>query len=495
LSGFVEDKDRKVIPRWRNFRKTVAAGELGLPSTQVPGAIDDSAFSEKISDWNVQRTLPYAAEVVGAAIVLQRHADATEAAEFVLRSNSGASAASRRLALQIIHPSENQQFGGDEVAYSCHEIRRSLQVEPRNAIAWTDLALHYANVGALDRAMRAMTVAMKLAPENRFVLRSAARLYVHKSDPEAAHALLLNAAATGSDPWLTAAEIAVSSMIGKTSSQIRSGRRLLAGRDYRPHELSELASSIATVEMRSASERSARKLFRQSLLDPTENSVAQARWAGQQVGGLDLDSGALRRSPEASAWSSFHNGEWDQALANSRAWLDDQQFSSRPAMLGSYVAGVALEDFRESARLARAGLLANPQEPGLLNNLAYALVNLGQLAEAEKLISAMRPRSPSEEIVRLATSGLLNYRKRNVAAGRLLYQQALDKAERANLTRLRAKAAVFFALEEIRANPASAGDATSLALRYTRNLLDADLSNLLRKLKEPPSLKPRSRKP
>lgn len=492
LSSFVEDKDRKIIPRWRDFREAWARRELEPLHPVQRRPVEDTHFREKLRDWQTYRTLPFATELVGAAIVLQRESEAREAADFILSARPQPSLAVQVLARRVVAPEDTDQPAGNHVDQrtKLHQLRATLREEPRNALRWADLSLQYASIGKTEAAARAMGLAVGLAPNDRFVLRSAARFYIHKGDPGQAHFLLLRAQATDSDPWLLAAEIAVSSMLGRTSDLIKTGRDMLSPGSYQERHISELASALGTVEMQSAAGRQAGKLFKRSLADPTENSVAQARWVCHQFGGLDLDPAWLSTpgSYEARAWTFFHAANWNDALSESMRWLSDQPFSSRPAVLGSYVAAVCLQDLNESIRLARAGLAANRGDPVLLNNLAYALAVSGLLDEAEQALSRIRNTAgePAIDAIRLATSGLVHYRRGNSSQGRQLYRQAIDTAGRASLHRLKAKATIFLALEENRVRSPEAQGSRERAVQLARGFVDADVSNLVARLTTPP---------
>lgn len=325
---------------------------------------------------------------------------------------------------------------------------------------------------------------MVLTPTNRFVLRSASRLYIHEKDLELGHAVLRKSLATQSDPWLVAAEIAASSTLGRASNLVSTGRRMLKDGAHQALHVSELASALGTLEMVAGNARASRKLFRQSLIEPTENAIAQARWAASQMNLSDLHSSYLQRSPEALAWVSYNEGKWDQSLGESVKWLQDQRFSSRPAILASYVAAVSLENYDQSAEWARLGLVANPDDPILLNNLAYALVNLGKVEEAHALLPRIRPGgSAVVEVLHAATSGLIHYRMGDRARGRAEYLDAIRRAERARLFNLRAKASIFYALEELRAGSVDAVQAKEVAVALSRPFADADILHILSRLR------------
>jgi len=128
------------------------------------------------------------------------------------------------------------------------------------------------------------------------------------------------------------------------------------------------------------------------------------------------------------------DGEWEEALMQAEQWLDDQPFDTKAAVLASYVAAVGLERWRESAEAARLGLRASPGNPLLTNNLAYALIEDGQLDEATKAVAdvELSDVSSSDQVALTATRGLLKFRRGEPMAGEALYQQAIDTAHRLN---------------------------------------------------------------
>ena len=127
----------------------------------------------------------------------------------------------------------------------------------------------------------------------------------------------------------------------------------------------ELNSALATLEVMSGSARNARRMFRKSLTDPNENSLAQAQWAEQQVGGIGIEGNKFQvpRSFEASGYLDFALADWEGAQENALRWFKDQRFSSRPAIFFSYVSSSLLDQFDESEQVLRAALVANPDSP------------------------------------------------------------------------------------------------------------------------------------
>ena len=135
-------------------------------------------------------------------------------------------------------------------------------------------------------------------------------------------------------------------------------------------------------------------------------------------------------------------------------WLFDQPFSSGPCEFGSYVAAVALEDHEISRKFARRGLKANPSDFTLLNNRAFACINLNEFEEATEMLARAHRLNLSdrERVVLQATHGLLAFRKGAIAIGHQLYTSARSRARKLrgeDGKKLLASASVFQAIEEM----------------------------------------------
>jgi tetratricopeptide (TPR) repeat protein len=491
MSLFAGEKERRVIPRWRDFRATAATGELdGVPI--APRTLDDGGFfAEKVSAWAAAKSIEAAAELVAAATVLGREADARDAAHFLLEAGSAATSAVRALARALLfrgrHGEPREQEAdqavpvqADVLRLRVRALRQQLSETPRNGLLWVDLSRTYATLGQNRPAVRAMDRALTLLPANRFVLRAASRLFVHVDEPDEADAILRDKAVTRQDPWLLAAQIAVSSVAGRSSPLVKTARRILESERHPPLHLAELAGAVATLNLTDGDLRSARRLFRQSLSDPTENAVAQAAWAARQMGGVEVTADVLartRRSFEAQAFTRFYEGQWRAAMSQAEQWLLDEPYSSRPALLGSYVASIASEDYGLAESFASRGLMANPDEPILHNNLVYAIANQGRLEEAQRIFDAIpEVEDDTTRTVLLATAGLLSFRRGQPQEGRLRYLQAI---ERALQPEVRALAALNLAREEIVAGTREAEEALRRAEAYSVGVQRSDIRWLL----------------
>jgi Tfp pilus assembly protein PilF len=471
----IEDPTRRLVPRWRDALVTIGSGELAPVGQASPArrAIEDGVLAKRLNDWRQNRSLPFAADLVAAAVVLQEEDAARDAAEFLLDSFAELPLATRRLAERVlgreltttsdtpvaVERVSIEKFG-QSVEYLRHHpanrvihgLKKRLAEEPRNALLWADLARRYTILGLDDRARRAIFAALSQAPDDRFILRSAARFFVHVDEPDLAHRILRRSAATRRDPWLLSAEIAVADVAGKTSNFVTHGRRLLQDHGLAAAHLSELAGSIASLELGAGKIRQARRLFAQALIDPTENTVAQVEWASRRAKEITIEHSALTvpRSYEARAWEAYRAEEWQTVVDQSEEWFTDEPFSGRPIALGTYTASVILEDYERAESLARMWLALNPNDQHILNNLAFILASGGKVAEAMEVLRHrnLEASSSAIKVAWTATGGLIDFRRGNIAQGRAQYESAVEMASRADQKSWRASAIAFWAREE-----------------------------------------------
>jgi len=472
--------DRKMVPRWRSAAASAATGELQPLRTETRSPVpppDRAELELRIDEWRSTRTVSFAADLVGVALVLDEYEAGRDAAEFLLQTETPATELARSLAAHLLEP-EQQQLAFPEAAGTTddltrfrariRDLRARTRLDPRDVLAWVDLAHMYVSLGLADKAVHALQAPLALAPDNRFVLRSATRLHVHRDEPERAHAVLLSSDRTSQDPWLLAAEIAVADLTGERSRFVRRGRAMLESGSHAPLHTAELAGSIATLELEAGKLRLARQLFRAGLVEPTENTVAQVEWANSKsaqpvVERVQLD---IASAFEARALHAISKGEWEDAIDESWNWLRDERFSPAPGIVGSYVAAMGARDFASSAAIAQAGLFANPKNQTLRNNLAFALINMGYTPGAATHLDMIRPpwdTDQTEETV-LATRGLLAYRTGDTALGRARYEEAVRMGLAKGDRRWLALASMLFAREEALASAPGALDAIKRAV-------------------------------
>ncbi len=321
-------------------------------------------------------------------------------------------------------------------------------------------------LGHTEKAKRSITAAKSLTPNSRIVLRATARFLVNAGKKEEAYRLISSATRTRHDPWLIAAEIAISQSVDKNPRYWKTGKEYIERGSIEPLHLSELAVAIGTQELLAGNRRSARKFFAKGLLDPTENALAQARWAETNLGvGLVGDAWGLnvgkRPAFEAEFLRHFNSADMLQAIDCAENWYELEPFSSIAASAVAHVAGL-IDDYDRAERYAKYGLIAHPNEPSLHNNLIYAQISSG------KLFAGKTPEQISATVLAIirklktyvdggnldcihaiANLGLLAFRLGQPEDGRQLYEEAIRIAHKMQQPAQAATASVFFAREAV----------------------------------------------
>lgn len=477
------DIPRLVIPKWRKFCLTAEAGDLAAAaakpkrrSTENLGTPVRGQLPRRLSQFRKTPSIISAAEAVMAALVAGEPQSAVSAAEFL--RDSHATPELKRLARAICCPNpadqsltqfdENKDAGQSTHFAAIREARARLVLEPRNAVQWIDIALSYIAINADQRARRAISAALGLAPNDRFVLRAAARYFVHCKEYDRAHDLLIRSDATSADPWLAAAEISIARLAERSPINARGGRYTLDANRFPPRAVAELAAALATLEMESGSLKKARKLFGTSLIDPNENALAQAAWAAHSRHVAPEPKADLYLRPyayEARVSRAYADRHWMQAVTAAEQWMLDEPYTVTPAVTASYIADALMMDSERAERITRVALAHHPTNFTLINNRAVALARLGKVMEARDLLSKLPTdlADPRELVVKTATAGLIEFRAGNAEAGITLYLEAIEHAKRCGEHALAYRAQLHCAFELARHSPLLAEGALQIA--------------------------------
>ncbi|MEX0829924.1 MAG: hypothetical protein WD032_06745 [Nitrospirales bacterium] len=485
--GEVFSRDRQVIPRWHTYPVARWLGmtkPLGGPAKQE---IQDEDYLKRLWSWKDKGKVAHAADLVGSALVLNKIDDesAIEAAKFISEKRKFITAPLLEIAESflrlagnkpfpipgIILPEETKNFYG-----AIANLKKRAREYPRNPIMWLDLAFYYSAIGQQDPAEDAAAVALSLNKENRYLLRSGCRFLIHNKSPEKALALLRQSDVGRHDPWLIAAEIALSDILNISSRQIKFAKSMIVSDSISKFHLSELACALGTIEFKNGSRKTGKKMFVFALEDPTENTVAQVSFIknvyGESINLLNMDR--FPHSFEAQTIVKIKKGDLLGALEAAKNWLAYQPFSSRPAVAASYISSVGLGDFEEAKKIAKMGLNATPDEFMLKNNLAFSLASLGEFEEASKVLKTIHDSqlAESDKSVLSATRGVIEFRQGNSSEGRRLYKEAIASFKKQKDMRSEGLAKFFWAREESKIN---SPDAHRL---YEEALVIADKLNL-----------------
>ena len=480
MSGTFDDTNRQVIPRWLDYETSCFLGLLRTKGKPVHPSDFLVRDPQTAFDWQSTPTLLTAVDLVAESLILKDFDDQQSriAARFILDNAPQSSSLIRDLADHFLYESAPsgeviKTNHPQNYVRSCIAIlKRSVRGHPLNPVAWSDLALCYAMLGNLKKAQRSMQVALALGKRNRFILRSATRCFFHAGDPDRAVELLQRSSLCDSDPWIAAAEIAITDGMKLRSTCINAGRKLVENENISLFSRSELAAALCTMEAKSGSQKKVKHLVRQTLRDPSENALAQIEWLATQSYIRPPPETKTPASYEAEARHHYREKQFDQSLVATEQWAQFQPFSSRPLIQATFISSVCLNNDRHTVSMVNAAAPTHRRNPLLMNNLAFALAREGELgAAAEALhridLSGLRRQ---EMLAILATQGLISFRSGEIEKGRELYDNAILEFERMQDFRAAAIAAFFYAFEEKRARcseaPARVADAKKRVKKF-----------------------------
>lgn len=462
---------RVVIPNWRYYDNTSILGELDSYSAVVNSEklypIDDY-----INDWIGKKSLYRASDLISAAICNSQkdNPHVLEAAKFVLETcHQNSSIAQESTAKYVLGSDDSNDshidrlqkdaLGKLENVVDLHKTIRTLRLRahayPYNAIVYVDMARAYTTLGMRQKAENMMQIALYLDPHNRFVARAAARFYIHFGDKDRAAEIIRKTGYAKHDPWLMASDIAITMLRDKRSSNLKNGEKIIFSDRFTPFGITELASAIGTIELIDGSRKKSRNIFNRSLVNPNDNSLAQAQWAVQN-GNLSLVFGqlAVPHDYESEAFRMFSEGKYDKALDSAVDWICDIPFSEKAVKFGYEVSTTYLKKYNVSSKILEIGLKAHPNDKFMLNNRAYVNAVDNNIEEAKKDIERLESIcSINEEgtvpACMTATRGLIFYREGMTEQGREKYAQAIKMAENLNDRTLIAKAKLNKIREEL----------------------------------------------
>ncbi len=494
--------DRRVIPNWKSFSKTARLGELN--SSQPEKRVDLVSINDYIGDWNMNRSVPFAADLLSAAVSngQMNCQEVKEAATFILAHKEDCTNSQKALASAILNSvKEKVEQKMDEInddnLFDCISIdaihkkiatlKHKIIDYPYNPILYVELSRCYISIGQVDQSVLAIHKALYLGKNNRFIIRSAARLHLHLQDKEQALHVLKKNELIKNDPWLMASEISISSMLDRNSNNIKRGLTLLESGNYSSASISELASSIGTIEYFNGSTKKSKKLFHTSLIDPNDNSLAQAEWAAsksllQDVDLLNIHTLPMNRFYESCALSSFNRKEFVDSIRFASDWIEDMPFAKRPVLFASSISTTHLKEYELSEKILNIGLQANPMDPELINNIAYACAMNNEIEKAEGYLAQIKSNIVNEgeiDVCLLATRGLVDFRKGLYDSGRELYLSAIKKSlEFKDSPNLNRTAFLNYAREELRIDPSTKKQLTPFIDQIKDNMIDEDTKAL-----------------
>ncbi|MGO8311179.1 hypothetical protein ACC797_11900 [Rhizobium ruizarguesonis] len=469
-----EHSNRQTIPRWLSIKESRLLGELGATSraaspmqTNLVNEANhflDAEFRRAAERWTATNALEDAEELIGLALLTDRLDDPqAERAGLALLERAGEDDARLQFVRRVL-ARNNTPDGGSNLPVEEAQIRveiakrkRLLDLNPRDALRLAESALLYVNVGQRRPAWSLIRRALILRPDDRYVLRAASRFFMHIGSPDEALHFLNASSATFADPWLRSALFAVQAASGAAVTGWRKAKSLLVDAKFSYRDVSELAVQMGSMEYDAGSRKQAIRMLRQGALSPTENAIAQIGWVARhnadfKHADLKID---ISLSEEASAYTAYEQSMWEDAVAHCADWRKIEPFSARPAIFATFIGFVSTEGLDNAGTVGAYGLLANPKNKTLLNNLAAVRALQGRFDDARHLLGRAQASlgEDDDEVVVTATAGLIDFREGKFDAGVAHYTSAIEKALENKNRGLAFRAICYLSREVSRVDP------------------------------------------
>ncbi|MDP2448015.1 MAG: hypothetical protein Q8M93_07240 [Polaromonas sp.] len=438
---------RRLIPKWRPVATTLKTAEALSIEKRVSELLpaDPEELGKAISLWRETQAPGALGEVLSFSVHPELVDIVRDVGREAVRSGAPLGLIQQSLindlwrgdqAIELVtDPTTDRVVGTHPFQTQINRLRSLLRSNPSNPLALLDYAQLQAALGKTRAAERSILTALSLAPNNRTVLRTAARYYVHADNAGLGHHLIRKHRRTADDPWLLASEIALADAANVDSVFLAKGKRfLLEQKKFSSAHVTELAGVIAYQELRSGNLKKARESQRKALLSPNDNVVAHAVDFENNFG-IKLDSpevlNAISRSSEALVLRAWVEMEPEVVESQSLVWHDQEPFSSRPIQMLSTLL-LFRGDSSQAMRWLKAGLLTDPKDRGLLINLAFAQACQSKLSEAGATIRRLRSLYPDAEPFVRATEGLIEYARGNFDLGDQFYDGAMEIFKKRN---------------------------------------------------------------
>ncbi|MGA2143159.1 MAG: hypothetical protein ABSG94_12170 [Brevinematales bacterium] len=466
INGNFKYENRQLIPRWFIYKFASKLKETQpFNSTTKPKDYNDNEYIKIIGKWKEEKNLLWAIEVLSYAININDYdnLDVKIAAEFVLKNQSKISSLAAELAYNILNYAKIKEKKitiepiDEHIKININKIKQALREYPTNPLLWTDLGYYYASLNQLSKAKNSINIAINLGYNNRFILRSASRFFVHVDECDKALFYLRKSQLAKIDPWIISAEISISEIYNKKSKLIDNGISIINNSgNYNKLSLSELLASIGTIELNHGSIKNSKLYFKRALVnnnDITENTLSQVEWISNKIG-IDFNSKNYNVPFmfEANLWEDYKKENYNKSLESAQNLQLYLPFSANPSIIGSYIASVCLQNDEDAVKLLKNVLPKFHDNFLLRNNYAFSLANLNLIENAAEQLRSISVNNETELAILKATQGLIEFRKKNPEKGRSLYLDAIDTFKKYKDGASLARACLFYGREEFNFN-------------------------------------------
>ncbi len=469
MSG-TKDFDRLLLPRWLNSSSAILSMGGSIGATLPKRGADQFRYLSLERDWQRAGGLYNAIDFISAASIYGDWSNplAIQAAKFVLNESSSG-AIQKDIAQSFLRGDcvvvPDVSLDEEENVYrAIGKLRKYLSDNSMDPLAWLDLSYYYALSFQTESSLRSMQVAAELAKKSAFVVKSAARAFLHFGDRSKSLEVLRRSFEETGDLSIAVSEVAIAQQSGSLSKyedRIFKAFRASPNRLRKSSVWSEIGATVATKESLSGSHKKAKKSA-VSVVDSisNENVLAQLEWLASRENFRIGNKPVFYGDFEADAISAYNEGRLDIAARHCVDWARFQPFSSAPGMHGSYVASVALADFELAEKLSSYAYRFSSDEFLSINNYAFSLAANDKSIKALEILSELNidDLETKDFFTFAATSGFILFKLGEIESARASYGKALEGFKKSKFKKSYAIAAHFWMMVDEKARSESLMD-------------------------------------
>ena len=434
MSILYNKEDRQVIPRLRTFDLTMSTGELSSPETSH-NLTNSSLYHLKLRDkWLQNKTIIIARKLYSSAMILGIENQYTEVGDFILKNGNEKDRITEFIKSKLdFNPIIKNEFDN---RIEIQNLKENLKENPKNPILWSELSRFYLLENQSDKAVKCAEISISLDKDNRYVLRTMSSLFNQLGDTERALKTIRLSGYHKLDPWLLSADLAFSNLLKRKSKLIDHSIKVLNSYKDKPNYITELLSSVGAYEFKHGSIKKVNKYLIASLIEPTDNSLAQALWLSDKniVNQYSWNDGIdnIKLNFEAKTLNFFNAEKFENAYLEAINWYNDEPYSMKALTIASYIDSVFLKKYEKSIKIMKKVLDKGFSDDLSVNNLIYMLLKSGNYTEAEKYHQKYFPKLLEEanNPIYIATTGMLSFRLGRLEQGHKLYQEAINLARK-----------------------------------------------------------------
>ncbi|KAA8995397.1 hypothetical protein FJU30_24740 [Affinibrenneria salicis] len=439
MSILKPDDNRVLAPAWFKSEEAIYSAELRALSRSTAPTLNFSNLKQLQEIFLERPNIDIAIELLSVSYTENAIDISRQAATYIIESNKKIPSTLSMFCQNIISGKMKEGIANDDIRSQIRDKKIWLRNNSNDCLSWIDLSRLYMSIGQISQAEKAILTGLGLSINNRWVTRVSSRFFFNLEDFERSHNILIKHPNINNDPWLLASELAISNAYGRNSRYWAHSKKALEF-GYPFCHISELQSSIGTLELKSGAIKKAKTHFGNSLKYPNGNVFAQAKWAERKGNIKNLVQHAdlikQQRAFEAKYQEAYYNKNMELALYFAKKWLEEEPFNPKPAIHASYIASL-LDDYGQCRDISLKGLLINPNDETLKLNLIFSSISLEHMEKDEispksylKAIDSVKEMLKHEDKDSyphaFANMGLLHYKTGDLENGKKFYELATE---------------------------------------------------------------------